>query len=148
MQIEDGGNAVVTVTPHAKPHDGLAPLDSRFVTVDALPWQKTRFPGVEIKTLLEDKVTGLLTLLLRMAPGACLPDHEHVRIEQTYVLEGRLVDDEGEVTAGNYVWRPAGSRHTARTPDGALMIAFFLEPNRFYDQAGVPWTFRPEPIEA
>ena len=71
-----------------------------------------------------------------MAPGSYLPDHEHVKIEQTYVLEGRLVDDEGEVTAGNYVWRPAGSRHTARAPEGGLMIAFFLQPNRFYDKQG------------
>jgi len=44
-----------------------------------------------------------------------LPDHEHVLIEQTYVLEGSLVDKEGpdagiEVGAGEFVWRPAGSR--------------------------------------
>jgi anti-sigma factor ChrR (cupin superfamily) len=135
---------VVAVTPHAKHHEGLAPLGSRYVNIDELPWQQTRFPGVEVKILLEDKETGLLTTCLRMAPGACLPEHEHVRIEQTYVLEGRLVDDEGEVTAGNYVWRPAGSRHVARTPDGALMIAFFLQPNRFYDQEGEAYGFEPE----
>jgi anti-sigma factor ChrR (cupin superfamily) len=30
-----------------------------------------------------------------MDPGAGLPDHEHVLIEQTYMIEGRLVDQEG-----------------------------------------------------
>ena len=34
-------------------------------------------------------------MLMRMSPGAKLPDHEHVMIEQTYVLEGSLVCHEG-----------------------------------------------------
>ena len=40
------------------------------VDVDKLPWVKTRFPGVEAKTLMENKETGLATLLMRWAPGA------------------------------------------------------------------------------
>jgi anti-sigma factor ChrR (cupin superfamily) len=135
---------MVAVTPKAEGHEGLAPLASRYVQIDQIPWQSTRFPGIEIKVLLEDKETGLLTTLLRMAPGACLPDHEHVRIEQTYVLEGRLVDDEGECHAGDFVWRPAGSRHLAHTPDGGLMLAFFLQPNRFFDQDPAGAAFDPE----
>jgi hypothetical protein len=34
------------------------------------------------------------------------------------------------------VWRPAGSRHEAWTPDGGLMIAMFQVPNRFYGNTG------------
>ena len=45
------------------------------------------------------KPHGLVTVLLRMAPGAILPDHEHVLVEQTYMLEGRLVDKEGRKPA-------------------------------------------------
>ncbi len=127
---------VAAFTPFANNHAALAPGDSRFVDVAELPWQKARFPGVEFKTLLVDEATGLLTTLMRMAPGASLPDHEHVRIEQTYVLEGRLVDDDGEVSAGNFVWRPAGSRHDAHAPDGALLIAVFIKPNRFFEADG------------
>jgi anti-sigma factor ChrR (cupin superfamily) len=135
------------ITPNAKHHEGLAPLMSRFVRVADLPWEKTSFPGVETKTLLLDKSTGLLTVLLKMAPGARLPDHEHVLIEQTYVLEGRLVDPDGECRAGEYVWRPAGSRHEAWCPEGGLMIAMFQVPNRFHqrdgtttDMLGQDWT--------
>ena len=124
------------ITPNARNHDNLDPLFSRFVRVSELPWETTKFPGVEIKTLLLDKSTGPLTCLLRMAPGARLPDHEHVLIEQTYVMEGRLVDDHGEVGAGDFVWRPAGSRHEAWTPEGGLMIAMFSVPNRFYEKSG------------
>ncbi|HXZ50358.1 MAG TPA: cupin domain-containing protein, partial [Burkholderiales bacterium] len=68
--------------------------------------------------------------------GAKLPDHEHVLIEQTWMLEGRLVCGEGECTPGNFVWRPAGSRHEAWTPEGGLMLAMFQIPNRFFEKDG------------
>ena len=38
---------------------------------------------------------------------------------------------EGEVREGDFVWRPAGNRHLARSPNGALVLSFFLKPNRF-----------------
>ena len=119
----------------AKPSPAVSPaLASRFVDVERLPWERTRYPGIEQKTLLVEKETGLLTALMRMAPGARLPDHEHVKIEQTYVLEGKLVDREGPdagltVGAGDFVWRPAGSRHVAWCPEGGLMLAMFQVPN-------------------
>ena len=124
------------ITPNVAEHAKLPPLASRFVDVAALPWQKTIYPGVEAKTLLLERSTGLLTVLLKMAPGAKLPDHEHVLIEQTWMLEGRLVCGEGECTPGNFVWRPAGSRHEAWTPEGGLMLAMFQIPNRFYEKGG------------
>ncbi len=104
-------------------------------------WRTTKFDGVEMKPLYVDKKSGLLTALLRMAPGATLPDHEHVFVEQTYVLEGRLEDKEGpevglSVGPGEYVARPAGSRHAAWTPEGGLMIAFFQMPNKFFEPGG------------
>ena len=71
------------ITPNVPAHAGLGPLASRLVDVAALPWQTTRFPGIEIKTLIFDRASGLATSLMRMAPGAALPDHEHVLIEQT-----------------------------------------------------------------
>ena len=124
------------VTPNAAAHAGLAPLASRFVDTDNLPWEKTRFEGVESRTLLLDKASGNVTVLLRMAPGAKLPDHEHALIEQTYVLEGSLECRGGRCGPGQFVWRPAGSRHEAWTPEGGLMLAMFQIPNRFFDADG------------
>ena len=128
---------------NVKPNTGNAePVDvlSKVVLAKDLPWQKMRFPGCEMKTLLFDPKSGLATMLMKMDPGAVLPDHEHVLIEQTYVLEGSLADKEGpdagiEVTAGNFVWRPAGSRHTAWSPNGGTFIAMFQIPNKFFDSA-------------
>ena len=120
-------------TPNVKQHEQLPPLASRFVDTAALPWTKTAYPGIEAKTLLVDRNSGLLTVLLKMAPNARLPDHEHVLIEQTYLLQGTLVCGEGTVAPGNYVWRPAGSRHEAWAgPEGNLSIAMFQIPNRFF----------------
>jgi len=106
-------------------------LASRYVDVDALPWKPTPTAGIDMKILLDVPETGLLTALFRWQPGTELPLHEHVEIEQTYVLSGSIVDDEGEVRAGNYVWRPKGNRHIARSPNGALVLSFFLKPNKF-----------------
>ena len=119
------------ITPHAG-HEGLADLASRFVLVSQLPWEETNFEGITVKTLLVDKETGLLTALMRMVPGAELPDHEHMLIEQTYVLEGHLVCPEGECKEGDFVWRPTGSRHKAWSPEGGLFLAMFQVPNKFY----------------
>jgi anti-sigma factor ChrR (cupin superfamily) len=124
-------------TPKAANHAGLPPLASRFVDVAGLPWEATRFAGVQQKILVVDRDSGVVTALMKFAPGAKLPDHEHVQIEQTYVLEGSLVCGEGECKAGQFVWRPAGSRHEAWAgPQGGLMLAIFQIPNRFYEPDG------------
>ena len=118
-------------TPFLAGQEKLAALDSRYVETSDLPWKPTLTPGIDMKVLLEDKESGLLTALFRWEQGTQLPLHEHVDIEQTYVLEGSIVDEEGEVRAGDYVWRPKGNRHLARSPNGALVISFFLKPNKF-----------------
>ena len=112
-------------------------LASRFVAVAALPWTKTRHPGIETKMLYSDPASGVMTVLTKIAPGAKLPDHEHVLVEQTWVLEGTLHCGEGVCKAGDFVWRPAGSRHEAwGGPQGCLALAMFQAPNRFFEAGG------------
>jgi len=119
------------VTPMMKDQEKLSPLASRYVQVDDLPWKPTGHKGIDMKILLKDETTGLMTCLFRWAPGAELPMHRHVNIEQSYILSGSLEDDEGVCTTGNFVWRPKGSEHVARAPNGCLLVAMFLEPNIF-----------------
>ena len=120
-------------TPLLKQESMLGALDSRYVDVDDIPWKPTQCEGVQMKVLVEDSEAGLLTALFKWEPGAVLPMHEHIDLEQTFVLEGSIKDDEGEVTAGNYVWRPAGNRHYATAPNGALVLSMFLKPNKFLE---------------
>ena len=60
-----------------------------------------------------------MTALMRFAPGAVLPDHEHVNIEQTYVLEGRLVDKEGPAEG---IEAKTGRVHLARARQPAFRL--------------------------
>jgi anti-sigma factor ChrR (cupin superfamily) len=133
-------DAITPKETHKEKHDTLD-THSHVVRPADMEWKKTRFAGCEVKGLLLDKQTGLITALMRFAPGATLPDHEHVKIEQTYVLEGKLVDKEGPaqglmVGPGEFVWREAGSRHVAWTPEGGLMLAMFQVPNKFFEKDG------------
>src|SRR5438128_1229442 len=105
----------------------LVALASRFVDTESLPWVETG-PGSKMKVIYHDPASGLLTILSKLEPGAGIPPHTHEDLEQTFVLEGSLVDDEGECTAGNFVIRAKGSRHAPRAPKGCTMLVFFLKP--------------------
>ena len=67
-----------------------------------------------MKLLYSDPETGMSTILIRMAPGSEVPLHEHTELEQNYILEERLVDDESKCGLGDFVSRPGGNRHIAR----------------------------------
>ena len=101
-----------------------------FVAASSLPWQRTEFDGIEMKILYKDD-EGRSTILFKMAPGAVVPLHEHTALEQTYVIEGTIEDHEGVCGPGQFVWRPAGNQHEAVAPNGAVILGFFLKPNRY-----------------
>jgi len=113
-------------TPTHAELDLLDELASRDVDVDAIPWTALPFAGVTGKVLLRDE-HGVRTALARLEPGAELPLHEYAGLEQSYVLEGTLVDQEGECQPGDFVW-PLAGRHVAHAPGGCLMLAFFKTP--------------------
>jgi anti-sigma factor ChrR (cupin superfamily) len=105
----------------------LAELASRFIDTESVPWIETA-PGNQMKVIYHDASSGMLTILSKLAPGSGIPAHVHEDLEQTFVLEGSLVDDEGECTAGNFVIRAKGSRHAPTAPNGCTMLVFFLKP--------------------
>lgn len=107
---------------------------STYLDVSRIEWEATPFPGVSVRTLYRDG-SGRVTALTRMAPGARLPSHRHVGLEQSYVIEGTLVDDDGACTAGNFVWRRPGSIHSAWSPDGCLVLGIFEQPNEFLQES-------------
>jgi len=95
-----------------------------------MPWEETKFPGIRIKVLYTDD-SGMTTALFKLEPGAVVPLHEHTALEQTYVIDGSLEDHDGKCGPGQFVWRPAGNQHEAVAPKGAVLLSFFLKPNRF-----------------
>ncbi len=103
---------------------------STYLDVAKMDWEPTPFSGVWNKVLYQDP-SGRRTVLTRMEPGAWLPRHRHVGLEQSFILEGSLVDEDGACTAGNFVWRRPGSIHSAWSPDGCLGLGIFEQPNEF-----------------
>ncbi len=89
-------------------------LATRFLDVPNMPWEPTKFPGIQIKVLYSDD-EGRTTALFKLAPGAVVPLHEHTALEQTYVLEGTLEDHEGVCGPGSSAGgRPATSMRPLR----------------------------------
>lgn len=106
---------------------------SVFLDVPNMPWETTKFAGIRCKTLYSDG-SGMATLLMELEPGAEVPLHEHTAIEQTYVLAGHFVDEEGECLPGQFVWRPEGNTHVAWAgKEGATILGIFMKPNIFAD---------------
>ena len=105
----------------------LAALASRFIETETVPWIETG-PGSRMKVIYHDPVTDMLTILGKLEPGSGIPAHVHEDLEQTFVLEGSLVDNEGECSAGNFVIRAKGSHHAPTAPNGCTMLVFFLKP--------------------
>jgi len=103
---------------------------AHYLDAPNMPWEATKFPGIKIKVLYTDD-SGITTALFKLDPGAVVPLHEHTALEQTWVIEGTIEDHEGVCGPGQFVWRPAGNQHEAVAPNGAVILGFFLKPNRF-----------------
>lgn len=89
----------------------VADTEQRLLTVpaDAQAWQDFS-PGVQIQVLREHQ--GVLSYLLRLAPGASLPAHRHPLDEECVVLAGTLrVGRQVEVGPGGYHLAPQGALH-------------------------------------
>ena len=52
------------------------PLASCFVDIVSLPWIEAG-PDNEMKELMHDAETGIITILTRLEPGASIPPHVH-----------------------------------------------------------------------
>ena len=80
-------------------------------------------PGVRLKMLHVDPVTGERSGLMRMAPGSLVPEHDHPEAEECFVLEGAVTIENQDYSAGDYTIAYAGTRHNAiRSTGGALLF--------------------------
>lgn len=106
---------------------------STYVKPGEMDWKPTKFKGIQIKTLYENKDSGELTCLLKWEPGTTLPFHRHPELEQSFVLEGSFYDHDGIARAGEFTWRKPGSLHETRSDEGCVILAIYRKPNVFFD---------------
>jgi hypothetical protein len=65
------------------------------------PWKEVA-PGITCKLLATDAVTGVVSMLVRLAPGVAYPPHSHAGIEQLHLLDGELWIEDRKLYPGDY----------------------------------------------
>ena len=69
--------------------------------------------------------------LYRMEPGSQSFAHEHMGLEQFYVIEGELIDNDGTVyRPGDLVCLDEGTQHSSTSPDGCLLVVHIEAPEK------------------
>jgi anti-sigma factor ChrR (cupin superfamily) len=64
-------------------------------------WERVA-PGIECKLLATDAERHRVSMLVRLAPGADYPPHEHAGVEELHLLEGELWIDDRKLYPGDY----------------------------------------------
>lgn len=82
-------------------------------------WQAA-LPGIDILPLAADR--QVVSMLVRLAPGARVPDHEHAVHEDCFMLEGEFFLGDRLLRAGDYQFAPAGCSHFDETSDGGGLL--------------------------
>lgn len=127
-------NAETEKTPPATPTK--AQDDSAYLVVraDEGEWQQM-CAGIIFKQLFADAERKTVTTLIRMQPGAHMPTHRHLGIEECYVIEGDVQANHETLRAGDYTCAMEGSVHLPiSTVNGALLLIVGPERHEFLSQ--------------
>jgi len=85
-------------------------------------WAATEDEGISYKLLFADRARGTVTTLVRMQPGARIPRHRHLGVEQCLVLEGDLRSGPYAMGAGDFNCSLPDSIHDELTTDGGALL--------------------------
>ena len=66
-------------------------------------------PGISVKILAMDTEKHIVTMLVRLAPGASYPPHTHAGVEELHLLDGELWIDERKLFPGDYNYGAPGT---------------------------------------
>ena len=104
--ISDGERSQEAKIVSAKP-DAQA-----FVSVRAAEGEWTKaLEGIFIKPLYVDDTSGLATSLVKMMPGTALPAHQHIGVEQFFIIEGDCNVRGEDLGPGDYHRAATGTIH-------------------------------------
>jgi anti-sigma factor ChrR (cupin superfamily) len=93
-------------------------------------WRETKDRGVSYKLLFVDRERSTVTTLVRMEPGARIPAHRHLGLEQCLVLEGDLRSGSVGMSAGDFNCSLPGSVHDELTTEGGALF-LIVSPERY-----------------
>ncbi len=104
---------------------GLPQEGSQHLDTGSIDWQGGKAEGFYYKSLLQDQSNGIRSWLMKVDPGGFSPMHAHGEIEQIYVLEGSIYDQDKTYAQGQYVVRAPGTMHTTGSKTGAIVLLFY-----------------------
>ena len=109
------------------------PTVPHVVRSQQIEWRPLVEPGVKTDGILvkvlrfDPRAQRAPSILLKFAPGASYPRHNHPSGEELYVVEGD-VDIAGlELSAGDYLYTPPNGRHAVSTKEGCVLL--FIVPD-------------------
>ena len=70
-------------------------------------WEQVA-PGIQCKLLAADAERHLVSMLVRLAPGASYPTHTHAGVEELHLLDGELWIEDRKLVPGDYNYGPPG----------------------------------------
>jgi anti-sigma factor RsiW len=73
------------------------------------PEWKSVAPHIEVKILAQDEESGMVSMLVRLAPGGQYPAHTHAGHEELHLLEGELWIDDRKLYPGDYNYGAPGA---------------------------------------
>ena len=59
-------------------------------------------PGISVKILSKDAERNLVSMMVRLAPGASYPAHTHAAVEELHLLDGELWIDDRKLFPGDF----------------------------------------------
>ncbi|MBD3298023.1 MAG: cupin domain-containing protein [candidate division Zixibacteria bacterium] len=91
--------------------------------------------GIDLKVLRYDEDQRRApTMLLRFAPGARYPAHDHPGGEEVFVLEGNIQIGDVDLNAGDYLYTAPGNSHPVRSDGGCVILVNIPEEVRKLDE--------------
>jgi anti-sigma factor ChrR (cupin superfamily) len=72
-------------------------------------WEQVA-PGIECKLLAQDEESGMVSMLVRLAPGGVYPPHAHAGVEELHLLDGELFIEDRKLYPGDYNRAEPGTR--------------------------------------
>ena len=94
----------------------------QFSDANSVPWRKSTFAeGIEVKDL--GTANGRSMQLVRFAPGASFPLHQHAGPEFIYLLEGSAIQEGKQLSTG---WAAVAATGTTDSNFHSLAGCVFL----------------------
>jgi len=103
------------------------------VDTNAKEWQplvekEIHYKGIHVKSLRHDEESSRSpTILLKFEAGAVYPYHNHPGGEEVFVLEGDVLFNEKKLSAGDYLYTPAGFTHKVKSENGCVLLLIVPE---------------------